>query len=444
MTECSAAAASGYLYGLFGDEENGKPPEVGAAQEEIDGAISIPHHPTAYHEKPAINPEETFASEAGTDHARIVDARKEYAKHSFSSQCVYDLNSSGFVNEAVQCRDRWICQRFIYGEFIKQMLERLDEESSASVDIPQMSHQTEEEPIFPPIVMELMIEYSSSFLLPLDVLEYSPDLAVSSSSSKEGRLKRRKTESSEEEDYSSRPTSPITIPRPSQPAQSPPLMGNSSSRSTCSTTHSKPSLPLPSSSSSSFSKSLSAACSSNSVTPAKPTVSLSAQGSTPTKDPSSLRIRKSARLSSSSAAQLSSDPRCSSADPTTTAASQTSQSIPQFKDSDITHDVQNFMFKIQLDSKGSIAALCYLPTRYKRVLEFYHTEIPVNYRNMGIGDLLVQHALQWAESSQVLVLPVCPFVSRHLQIHNQRTHPWSCIVSNEQDIISKQEQSIVD
>jgi hypothetical protein len=56
---------------------------------------------------------------------------------------------------------------------------------------------------------------------------------------------------------------------------------------------------------------------------------------------------------------------------------------------DIIHDPSYCMFKISLDSKGTtgnikcilqnqvahiyiIAALCYLPTRYKNIIEFYH------------------------------------------------------------------------
>lgn len=55
----------------------------------------------------------------------------------------------------------------------------------------------------------------------------------------------------------------------------------------------------------------------------------------------------------------------------------------------IIHDLNYYMFKIQLDKKGNtgkkeysridkilickVAALCYLPTRYKNIVEFYHT-----------------------------------------------------------------------
>ncbi|KAI9259896.1 GCN5-related N-acetyl-transferase-domain-containing protein [Sporodiniella umbellata] len=72
------------------------------------------------------------------------------------------------------------------------------------------------------------------------------------------------------------------------------------------------------------------------------------------------------------------------------------------------------MFKLPLDTDGSIAALCYLPTRSQSLVEFYHTEIPTMYRHQGIGDLLLSRAFQWAKSSEKTVIPTCSFVRKYL------------------------------
>ncbi|KAL7316391.1 hypothetical protein PS15m_005489 [Mucor circinelloides] len=45
--------------------------------------------------------------------------------------------------------------------------------------------------------------------------------------------------------------------------------------------------------------------------------------------------------------------------------------LSQFHALDIIHDPGYCMFKIQLD-KQNTAALCYLPTRCKNIVEFYH------------------------------------------------------------------------
>ncbi|KAI9312802.1 GCN5-related N-acetyl-transferase-domain-containing protein, partial [Dichotomocladium elegans] len=75
------------------------------------------------------------------------------------------------------------------------------------------------------------------------------------------------------------------------------------------------------------------------------------------------------------------------------------------------------------------AALCYLPTRLQSLVEFYHTEIPVHYRQMGLGDILVNHAFQWAEQMGLLVIPSCTFVKRYLQHHDEHR---DLLVRNEQ------------
>ncbi|KAK4514891.1 uncharacterized protein ATC70_002497 [Mucor velutinosus] len=106
--------------------------------------------------------------------------------------------------------------------------------------------------------------------------------------------------------------------------------------------------------------------------------------------------------------------------------------LSQFHALDIIHDPGYCMFKIQLD-KQNTAALCYLPTRCKNIVEFYHIEIPVAYRHQGLGDLLLYRAFQWAEKTHLLVIPTCPFVRKYLETRfpDQKSGDWSCIVLSE-------------
>ncbi|KAH8554410.1 hypothetical protein BGW37DRAFT_415846, partial [Umbelopsis sp. PMI_123] len=80
------------------------------------------------------------------------------------------------------------------------------------------------------------------------------------------------------------------------------------------------------------------------------------------------------------------------------------------------------------------AATCYLPTRFRGVIEFYHTEIPTEYRSAGVGDLLTACAFQWAETNGLLVLSTCQFVQLHLaQRFPNNEDRWACVVQNEQE-----------
>ncbi|KAI9284042.1 hypothetical protein BC943DRAFT_280262 [Umbelopsis sp. AD052] len=84
------------------------------------------------------------------------------------------------------------------------------------------------------------------------------------------------------------------------------------------------------------------------------------------------------------------------------------------------------------------AAICYLPTRFRGIIEFYHTEIPTEYRSAGVGDLLTACAFQWAEANGLLVLPTCPFIQRHLkQRFPNDDGRWTCIVRSEQEALDR-------
>ncbi|KAI8647233.1 hypothetical protein BD408DRAFT_169294 [Parasitella parasitica] len=115
-------------------------------------------------------------------------------------------------------------------------------------------------------------------------------------------------------------------------------------------------------------------------------------------------------------------------------ASSSSDSINRAirKNHDVIHDKEQCMFLLELDSK---AAICYLPTRTKNVIEVYHTEIPPKHRHKGVGDRLVRECLTWAKESGTFVIPTCTFVRRHLE-YNRLQNYHLVIVKNEQEVQS--------
>ncbi|KAF7730802.1 hypothetical protein EC973_001320 [Apophysomyces ossiformis] len=121
--------------------------------------------------------------------------------------------------------------------------------------------------------------------------------------------------------------------------------------------------------------------------------------------------------------------------PLPTPPSTSSKPKRSFDVSDVFHDRPYYMFVIELDLEGSIAALCYLPTRYQRIIQFFHTEIPIKYRNMGLGDILVGEGFRWSLESGYLVIPTCPFVQRHLQhrFQDRKSGSWKCVVFSEEE-----------
>ncbi|KAL9555872.1 hypothetical protein MBANPS3_002154 [Mucor bainieri] len=102
----------------------------------------------------------------------------------------------------------------------------------------------------------------------------------------------------------------------------------------------------------------------------------------------------------------------------------------------IQHDQEQCMFLVELDTQGRTAAICYLPTRVKNVIEVYHTEIPARHRHKGIGDRLVKACLLWAKESGTFVIPTCSFVRRHLDYNGFQNYDL-VIVKNEQEAQNK-------
>ncbi|CAO3677320.1 unnamed protein product [Umbelopsis vinacea] len=136
----------------------------------------------------------------------------------------------------------------------------------------------------------------------------------------------------------------------------------------------------------------------------------------------------------SARAELSQGPVSKQTSSTRTIPSVQLNSSKILTESDVVHDEGSMMFKVVLDDKGCI--------------EFYHTEIPIEYRSLGIGDLLASCAFQWADNNGLNVLPTCPFLQRHLkqQFPNEQDR-WTCVVENEKEalnrMVARQQRPIV-
>ncbi|GAB5588179.1 hypothetical protein Unana1_03079 [Umbelopsis nana] len=161
------------------------------------------------------------------------------------------------------------------------------------------------------------------------------------------------------------------------------------------------------------------------------------------KEPPSTNVKTSSANTESTSKVVDSTKQANQSSPSTLSQGRTIPSVKlnsstTLTESDIIHDEECMMFKVVLDSKGSTAATCYLPTRFRGVLEFYHTEIPIEYRSLGIGDLLAGCAFQWAENNGLNVLPTCPFLQRHLkQRFPNDQDRWTCVVQNEHEALNR-------
>lgn len=49
---------------------------------------------------------------------------------------------------------------------------------------------------------------------------------------------------------------------------------------------------------------------------------------------------------------------------------------------------------------------------------FHHTEIGEEFGGRGLGSSLIGHALADTEAAGLRIVPVCPFVARHLERHH--------------------------
>jgi uncharacterized protein len=68
--------------------------------------------------------------------------------------------------------------------------------------------------------------------------------------------------------------------------------------------------------------------------------------------------------------------------------------------------------RFELDVNGLTALADY--RRDGTTLTFTHTEVPVEFREHGIGSKLVRGALDYVRAAKERVVPQCPFVARFI------------------------------
>jgi uncharacterized protein len=71
--------------------------------------------------------------------------------------------------------------------------------------------------------------------------------------------------------------------------------------------------------------------------------------------------------------------------------------------------------RFELAADGAVAFLVYKRTH--DALALIHTEVPVVCRGRGLGEALVEAALQSARSTGLRVIPICPFAKAYIRRH---------------------------
>src|SRR2546423_9630255 len=71
-------------------------------------------------------------------------------------------------------------------------------------------------------------------------------------------------------------------------------------------------------------------------------------------------------------------------------------------------------FEAQI-GEGKIAKIDYIQS--SRKLNLIHTEVPKKFEGQGIGTKLVKAALDYAQATNLEVIPSCPFVAGYIRRH---------------------------
>eukprot|EP00794_Sanderia_malayensis_P016709 gene16710-18403_t len=81
--------------------------------------------------------------------------------------------------------------------------------------------------------------------------------------------------------------------------------------------------------------------------------------------------------------------------------------------SKILHDKENKCFYMQFNDGGK--ALLDYEKAESDVLDFYHTEVPVNQQGKGIAKQIVKEAMDYAFSNDFKVKPTCTYVLKYVK-----------------------------
>ena len=79
----------------------------------------------------------------------------------------------------------------------------------------------------------------------------------------------------------------------------------------------------------------------------------------------------------------------------------------------IVHNETEERFEAKLDSELAVVEY----QRQGNTLFFTHTEVPIAFRGQGIAEKLAQHALDYARTHNLTVVPHCSFVAAYIRRH---------------------------
>ena len=80
---------------------------------------------------------------------------------------------------------------------------------------------------------------------------------------------------------------------------------------------------------------------------------------------------------------------------------------------DVRHNTPAHRFEVAVD--GQLARADYRIEG--RVMQLFHTEVPVAFEGRGIAALLVREAIEYARENGLTVLPACSYVRAYMRRH---------------------------
>jgi predicted GNAT family acetyltransferase len=85
------------------------------------------------------------------------------------------------------------------------------------------------------------------------------------------------------------------------------------------------------------------------------------------------------------------------------------------RDIDVHDNTEKHRFETTIE--GHTAFVDY--TRHGATIWFTHTEVPHAIEGHGVGTALAKYVLDYAETNELKVVPICPFIAQYAASHPQ-------------------------
>lgn len=85
---------------------------------------------------------------------------------------------------------------------------------------------------------------------------------------------------------------------------------------------------------------------------------------------------------------------------------------------EVTNNIEKHRFEVRYE--GIIAFMDY-SVKFKRLI-IAHTQVPVEFVGQGIGKMLVNYAIKYAEEHKLLIIAICSFTEAYLNKHPEFNH----------------------